>query len=79
VVKKGTSVSLKCSARGNPSPVLSWSKSHDQMPRSEIEDGGQTLKLKAVTRHHAGNYQCHAANGVGRDATEEIHLQVLCK
>ena len=42
-------------------------------------DGGQTLTLRAVTRHHAGKYRCHASNGVGQDAAEEIHLQVLCK
>jgi hypothetical protein len=77
VVKKGTSVSLSCSASGNPAPVLTWSKSNDQMPRSGVEAGGQTLKLKTVDRHHAGKYRCHASNGVGKDATAEIHLQVL--
>eukprot|EP00095_Tigriopus_kingsejongensis_P002801 maker-scaffold157_size297442-snap-gene-1.23 protein:Tk02801 transcript:maker-scaffold157_size297442-snap-gene-1.23-mRNA-1 annotation:"limbic system-associated membrane" len=77
VVKKGTTVSLSCEARGNPQPQLSWSKSHDQMPKSDISSSGSTLILADVTRHHAGVYKCHASNRVGQDATEEIHLQVL--
>ena len=79
VVKKGTTVSLSCDARGNPQPVLSWSKSNDQMPKSDITSSGSTLILADVTRHHAGVYKCHASNGVGTDAMEEIHLQVLCE
>lgn len=79
MVKKGTTVSLSCDSVGNPQPVLSWSKSHDQMPRSEVSNGGSTLTLHEVTRHHAGIYKCSATNGVGKDAVEEIHLQVLCK
>ena len=46
---------------------------------TQVLDGGQTLTLRSVTRHHAGKYRCHASNGVGHDAAEEIHLQVLCK
>ena len=79
VVKKGTSVSLTCQGEGNPQPRLSWSKTHDQMPKHEISNGGATLTLTDVTRHHAGRYQCHASNGVGQDAKREIVLEVLCK
>eukprot|EP00094_Tigriopus_californicus_P007073 TCALIF_06809-PA protein Name:"Similar to LAC Lachesin (Schistocerca americana)" AED:0.10 eAED:0.10 QI:0/0.83/0.71/1/0.83/0.85/7/550/467 len=77
VVKRGTTVSLSCEARGHPQPQLSWSKSHDQMPKSDITSSGSTLILADVTRHHAGVYKCHASNGVGQDATQDIHLQVL--
>ena len=48
-------------------------------PCLQVLDGGETLTLRSVTRHHAGKYRCHASNGVGQDAAEEIHLQVLCK
>lgn len=58
---------------------MSWSKAIEEIlpPKSEITDGGSTLTLKDVSRHHAGVYRCAASNGVGRDATKEIHLQVL--
>ncbi len=79
VVKKDTTISLTCKASGNPAPALSWSKEHDQMPKSDVTDGGSTLTLTGVTRHQAGVYRCQASNGVGRDAVEEIHLQVLCE
>lgn len=79
VVKKGTTVSLSCEAFGNPQPKLSWDKARDQMPKADISNGGSTLKLSDVTRHHAGVYECVAGNGVGQDAKEEIHLQILCK
>ena len=45
----------------------------------QISSDGSTLTLSGVTRHHAGVYKCAASNGVGRDAVEEIHLQVLCE
>ena len=34
---------------------------------------------KKVTRHDAGVYVCNAENGVGKPASAQISLQVLCK
>ena len=49
------------------------------MPKADVTRGGSTLTLSDVTRHHAGVYRCTASNGVGQDAVEEIHLQILCE
>ena len=38
-----------------------------------------TNKTKKVTRHDAGVYVCNAENGVGKPASAQISLQVLCK
>jgi len=46
---------------------------------AEVPNAGSTLTLTNVNRHSAGVYKCAASNGVGEDAVEEIHLQVLCE
>ena len=75
VVKKGSSVSIKCVARGNPRPEVSWSKVNEV----DVVGRGEIMELSQVTRHHEGVYQCSASNGVGKTATSQIHLRVLCK
>lgn len=75
VVKKGSSVAIRCSATGNPRPHVSWSKVHEV----EVLGQGEVMELAQVTRHHEGVYQCSASNGVGDRAEAQIHLKVLYK
>merc|ERR1719319_394428 len=73
VVKKGSSVTIKCLARGNPRPTVSWTR----LATGEVVGTGEALELRAVNRHQEGGYQCSASNGVGPKAVSEIQLRVL--
>ena len=75
VVKKGSSVSIKCVASGNPRPVVTWSKVNEV----DVVGRGEIMELSQVTRHHEGVYQCSSNNGVGKTAVSQIHVRVLCK
>ena len=73
VVKKGSSVIIRCAASGNPRPVVTWSK----VNQVEVVGNGEMMELSQVTRHHEGVYQCSANNGVGAKAVSQINLRVL--
>ena len=73
VVKKGSSVSIRCVASGNPAPRVTWSK----VNQVETLGSGEVLELTQVTRHHEGQYQCSASNGVGDTVASHINLRVL--
>merc|ERR1719461_2264388 len=75
VVKKGSSVTVKCVATGNPRPEVTWSKVNEV----DVVGTGEIMELAQVTRHHQGVYQCSAYNGVGSRAVSQINLRVLCK
>jgi len=75
VVKKGSSVTIKCLASGNPRPQVTWSK----VNQADVVGEGESLELREVSRHHEGIYQCSAGNGVGERAVSQIHLRVLYK
>ena len=75
VVKKGSSVNIKCLASGNPLPEVTWSKVNEV----DVVGRGEIMELSQVTRHHEGVYQCTASNGVGNKAISQIQLRVLCK
>ena len=44
VVKKGSSVAIRCSATGNPRPHVSWSKVHEV----EVLGQGEVMELAQV-------------------------------
>jgi len=75
VVKKGSSVTIKCLTSGNPRPRVTWSK----VNQADVVGEGESLELREVSRHHEGIYQCSAGNGVGERAVSQIHLRVLYK
>ncbi|XP_054283466.1 MAM domain-containing glycosylphosphatidylinositol anchor protein 1-like [Macrosteles quadrilineatus] len=71
--RKGSSVTLTCSATGNPQPTVLWSKKDS----GHLYKPGSTVTLDRVDRHHAGVYQCTATNGVGPPAVLDVRLDVL--
>ena len=44
VVKKGSSVSIKCGASGNPKPTVTWSKLNE----AEVMGHGEVMQLSEV-------------------------------
>jgi len=73
VVKKGSSVTIKCLTSGNPRPTVSWSKVNEK----DVVGHGEVMELREVSRHHEGVYECVASNGVGEKAVSQIQLKVL--
>lgn len=61
----GSEVRLRCTAEGNPLPVLGWS----YRGRGGIWEGRsqtQELVLPEVSVADTGLYECHASNSQGR-------------
>ncbi|KAK8787941.1 hypothetical protein V5799_022284 [Amblyomma americanum] len=85
-VRPGSSVSLRCSASGNPLPQVTWSLDDAPVPEHyhvRIGDyvSGERLvhsyvNLTGVRVEDGGLYSCVARNGVGR-ASHSARLNVL--
>jgi len=78
-VIKGSSLTLKCEATGNPRPSIIWSKHNRDLEGVEhrLSADGQTIELENMTISHGGRYTCTADNGVGDPVTEQLHVTVL--
>ncbi|KAM6945348.1 matrix-remodeling-associated protein 5 [Aplochiton taeniatus] len=76
----GETVSLGCSAKGEPSPVYSWISptnraiSSDSGKHQVLSDG--TLVVRKAQRYDGGNYTCTARNSAGQ-ARKVTRLDVL--
>ncbi|XP_023343155.1 protein amalgam [Eurytemora carolleeae] len=75
LVKQGSMVTVQCTATGNPSPSVTWTR----LNQDKILGEGGVLQLSDVTHHHAGMYICTADNGVGNPADVHIQIKVLYK
>lgn len=76
----GETVKLRCSAKGEPSPVTTWISPTHRVVSSASDKyqvlGDGTLVVQKVQRSDGGNYTCIAKNSVGQDHTV-IRLEVL--
>ncbi|XP_030634815.1 matrix-remodeling-associated protein 5 [Chanos chanos] len=68
----GDSVSLRCSAKGEPTPVIMWfSPTNRAIPpgasdKYQVHNDG-TLVIQKAQRFDGGNYTCLARNSAGQD------------
>lgn len=56
----GDTLTLSCSATGDPQPVISWKRQGAQLPVGRSHMTNQALTLRNVTNEDAGNYICVA-------------------
>lgn len=79
IVKKGSTVSLRCQAQGFPTPKISWTKRNGLLDSGvHQEDAGVGVyTMTNISHYQAGLYSCQASNGVGRPVTQTISLTVL--
>lgn len=59
-VEKGSDLVLKCSAKGEPKPLISWTKDDIIINVNNSQD---YLKLKNIQKSQAGKYVCRATSG----------------
>ncbi|XP_055696900.1 limbic system-associated membrane protein-like isoform X1 [Phlebotomus papatasi] len=76
-VKKGSPVRLECSATGNPTPNITWTRKNNVLPNGEEKFVSPTYVIENMDRHKGGIYICTASNGVGHSASSQINLHVL--
>ena len=70
-LNEGDVVSLSCTADGNPTPSITWTK---------VSDNSQvSFPLTITGKQDEGLYRCTANNGIGSPVTEEISITVHCK
>jgi len=77
VVRKGSTITLECEAKGNPTPKITWQRANNVLPSGEKFVEGNSVIIQEVSRHHSGIYVCSADNEVGNPARAEIDLKVL--
>ncbi|CAL4196205.1 unnamed protein product, partial [Meganyctiphanes norvegica] len=78
-VAYGSSVTLECSAEGNPTPRITWSKVYGRLPSGSYEEDGHSMTFKNVNGHVEGNYSCKANNGIGNPDVKHIFVYVEYK
>ncbi len=76
----GETVTLRCNAKGEPIPVITWISPTNRvisptLHKYQVLDDG-TLVVQKVQRFDGGNYTCMARNNAGQDH-KVIRLEVL--
>jgi hypothetical protein len=74
-VNETGTIELRCSANGNPSPVITWTKHGNA---TVIHEGNVYIK-KNASRFDAGLYQCTANNSIGKPVHAQATVVVNCK
>lgn len=68
-VDSGSTFLWDCAATGTPKPVMTWKKDNVELLPGKPEHirvlGNNSLVIRGVKPEDAGQYQCHASNGVG--------------
>ena len=64
---------IVCSAQCNPSCQFHWIK-----PDGSLVDGSN-LEIPSLSKNDHGTFTCHAGNGYGNNATNNLIVTVNCK
>lgn len=72
IVLEGANVTFHCSATGNPTPEMNWTKDGKTVAK------GDTLSFEA-SREDAGKYWCSIDNGLSDAVNASAVLDVQCK
>ena len=71
-VIEGTTATLHCTATGNPTPKITWTK-------DGITVGSGDMLSFEANRNRSGTYWCSADNGLNPSVNESAYLDVQCK
>ncbi|KAJ0061724.1 hypothetical protein NL108_007079, partial [Boleophthalmus pectinirostris] len=65
-VRMGESAHFTCQAKGDPAPVVMWSRDQGPLPNGRyLVNPEQSLQIHYVTAQDAGRYTCTAVNDAG--------------
>ena len=62
VVSPGETLTLNCSATGDPQPVISWRKQGGQLPVGRSQQSNGDLVIRGLQVSDTGNYICAATS-----------------
>lgn len=74
-VVEGNDLSLVCHVTGNPPPDVLWMRGS----ANSVLTRNNTVMLQNVTRTDSGLFQCYAWNGIGKNASSKVTVDVLCE
>ena len=74
-VIEGSNLPLACHVTGNPPPDVFWIRGSD----NSVITRKNTILLLNIARADAGLFRCHAWNGIGKNASSNITVDVLCE
>lgn len=81
IAVQGESIVIRCSAEGNPRPVLEWWRNGiplKKAPRIRFQKNKEVLKIADSKTEDSGLYVCAASNEVGTVAAK-ISVSVFGK
>jgi hypothetical protein len=82
VKEDSINVTFTCSASGNPSPTLAWSKDGIAINQNDtnvlLGENKQTITIGKVQRSDAGAYICSAINKI-KTVSVSAYLNVQCE
>lgn len=79
-IREGSTLSLQCTASGEPKANIQWTRKEHQNDSSEIlkVSGSGLLEVANIKRNQAGNYTCSATNPAGTESHTTV-VEVQCK
>ena len=76
VVPFGGTLTLNCSATGDPQPVISWMKQGGQLPVGRSQQINGALVIRGLTMGDTGRYNCVATSAAVSFAETVTFIQV---
>ena len=77
-VEGDPSITLECTAIGEPPPNITWTRVLDNGSDSSVLFTGEQFVLDS-SRSSIGIYRCTASNGIGTAPSRTIAVDVNCK
>ena len=76
VASPGDTVTLNCSATGDPQPAISWKRQEAQLPAGRSHSSGDALIIRDLKEEDTGNYTCVATSADVSKAFAVSHVLV---
>ena len=73
----GDTLTLNCSATGDPQPVISWRKKRGHLPVGRSQQINGALVIRDITKNDAGYYICTATSAGVFNVETMTHVQAF--